>query len=122
MGKSKLGFLVIGAVLLVLTGLSGRSDARVEVGVGINIPVYTFPAPPPLVVIPGTYAYFVPDIDVDILFYRGYWYRPYEGRWYRARLYNGPWVFVAPRRIPRVLTELPPHYRSVPPGHRLIPY
>lgn len=88
----------------------------------VNIPAYTFAAPPPMVMIPGTYAYFVPDINVDILFYHGYWYRPYKGRWYRATFYNGPWVFVAPARIPRVLIGLPPDYRRIPPGYRRVPY
>lgn len=42
-------------------------------------PVYPFSAPPEVVVIPGTYVYFVPGINVDILFYHGHWYRPFGG-------------------------------------------
>jgi hypothetical protein len=124
MKARRLGFLAVGAVLLVLTGFSAQSDARVNVNIGINIPAYTFAAPPPLVVIPGTYVYGVPDIDLEILFYHGYWYRPYEGRWYRARYYNGPWAFLAPARVPSVLIGLPPdyYYRHIPAGHRRIPY
>jgi hypothetical protein len=114
--------LTIGAVFLILTGLSAQSDARVDVNIGINIPAYSFAEPPPLVVIPGTYAYFVPGIELDILFYHGYWYRPYEGRWYRSRVYNGPWAFITPARVPRILIDLPPGYRNVPPGYRHIPY
>lgn len=121
MKKEKLGFFIVGAVLFVLAGFSAQSDARVNVNIGINIPAYTFAAPPSVVVIPGTYVYVVPDIDVDIFFYHGYWYRPYEGRWFRARGYNGPWVFVAPARVPRVLIELSPDYRHhIAPGHRRI--
>ena len=122
MKTRKLGFLVVAAALLVLTGLSTRSEARVDVNIGISLPAFTFEAPPSLVVIPGTYAYFVSDIDVDFLFYHGYWYRPYEGRWFRARSYRGPWGFIVPARVPRVLIELPPDYRRIPPGHRVIPY
>ncbi len=122
MKAGKLSILVIAAALLVIAGFAEKSDAGVQVGIGINIPVFTFAAPPPLVVIPGTYAYVVPDVDIDILFYQGYWWRPYGGGWYRAGFYNGPWTLVAPARVPRGLLELPPSYRSIPPGHRLMPY
>lgn len=113
---------VIGALLLIVTVFLARSDARVDVSIGINIPAYTFAAPPPLVVYPGTYAYYVPDIDIDVLFYHGYWYRPYEGRWFRARYYNGPWVYIVPARVPRILFDLPPDFRSAYPYERAIPY
>ena len=115
-------FLIMGIVLMALIVFSAQSDARVDVSIGINLPAYTFAAPPPLVVIPGTYAYFVPGIELDVLFYRGYWYRPYEGLWYRARAYNGPWAYIAPARVPRGILELPPGYRHVPPGQRYLPY
>ncbi|MBI5641227.1 MAG: hypothetical protein HZA17_12465 [Nitrospirae bacterium] len=101
-----------------------KSDAGVNVNIGINVPLphFVISAPPHLVFIPGTYAYFVPDIDVDILFYHGYWYRPHEGRWYRARGYNGPWAYTPSHRVPRPLMQLPPDYRIAPPGHERIPY
>jgi hypothetical protein len=120
----KLGFLVVGAVLLVLTGFSAQSIAGVNVNIGIFAPppAYVVPAPPPVILIPGSYVYYVPDINVDILFYHGYWYRPYEGRWYRASHYNGPWVYLASSSVPHVLIGLPPDYRRIPPGHRRIPY
>ncbi len=91
----------------------------------VNVPPpseYTFPAPPQVAVIPGTYVYVVSDIDVDILFYHGYWYRPNGGRWYWGRSYNGPWFYLAPARVPRVMLELPPGYRRLPPGYHRIPY
>ncbi|HET6513743.1 MAG TPA: hypothetical protein VFG09_01165 [Thermodesulfovibrionales bacterium] len=111
MEKRKLGFFVGTAMLLVIGDFSAQSQARVDVSVGINIPAYTFPAPPPMVVIPGTYAYFAPNAEIDIVFYHGYWYRPYESRWYRARAYNGPWTYLAPARVPSVLIQVPPDYR-----------
>ncbi len=122
MRAARSGLLVIGVMFLVLTGFAARSDARVDVNIGINIPAFTFAAPPQLVVIPGTYVYFVPDIDVEVLFYHGYWYRPWEGRWYRARSYRGPWAFIAAARVPPVLIGLPPDYGHVGPGFRRIPY
>ena len=85
-------------------------------------PEYTFPSPPEVAVIPGTYVYVVPDINTEILFYHGYWYRPFAGRWYWARAYNGPWLYLAPARVPRVILELPPGYRRLPPGYHRISY
>jgi len=42
---------------------------------------------------PGTYVYVIPDIDVDIFFYSGWWWRPWEGRWYRSRYYDRDWIY-----------------------------
>ncbi len=90
-----------------------------EVGSG-SPPSYEM-APPPMAPVPGTAVYFVPGIDVDILFYGGWWYRPYHNRWYRARGYNGPWAFVRPGVVPPPLLSLPPGYRRLPHGYRPIP-
>ncbi len=90
---------------------------------GVNVPPpppYEFSAPPSVAVIPGTYAYVVPG--VDIVFYHGFWYRPYAGRWFWASSYNGPWVFLPPPRVPRVLLGLPPGFYHVPHGYPIIPY
>ena len=113
-----------GIFLLVLIGLSVESTAGVSVNVGIFAPppVFRIHTPPPMIVIPGTYIYTIPDIDVEILFYQGYWYRPHEGRWYRSRSYNGPWGYIDSPRVPRALYNLPPEYYRVPPGHERIPY
>ena len=111
----KIGKLVAGIIVasfLLLTGFAARSDA----GVGVNVrifappPAYVLPVPPPMVVIPGTYVYAVPDAGLNMLFYHGYWWRPYEGRWYRSARYNGSWAYVHPERVPRVVIELPPDY------------
>ena len=125
---------IIAALLLVLTGAATQSGAGVNVNVGeggvsvdlggegvnvnveSNLPANRFAAPPDLVVIPGTYIYMVPDIAVDVLFYQDYWWRPYEGRWYRSQDYNGQWSYVEPGRIPGGLRALPQDFR-----HRLSP-
>jgi hypothetical protein len=107
--------------LLLLMGFSGQSMAGINIGVNIPLPpIFAFPAPPELVVIPGTYAYFPPDVDFDIFFYGGYWYRPYDGYWYRSIGYDGPWVYIG--SPPPVLLRLPPYYRIITRGERRIPY
>jgi hypothetical protein len=124
-------FQVIAALLFILTGSAIQSEAGVNINVdeggvnvnvgdkGVNVsvvsnlPAIRFAAPPDLVVIPGTYVYMVPDIDVDVLFYQDYWWRPYEGHWYRSEDYNGQWSYVEPGRIPSGLRALPRDYRHL---------
>jgi len=124
--KRRILITVSPVVLLLILSLFGigKSAAEVNLSIGINVPLlaYTFHEPPPVVVVPGTYAYYVPNVDVDIIFYHGYWYRPHEGHWYKAAAYNGPWVFLAPAKVPRVLVTLPPDYRVRTVGHEHIPY
>ncbi|MCL5022434.1 MAG: hypothetical protein M1497_03545 [Nitrospirae bacterium] len=124
MKRGKVLLAVAGSLLLILTGLSARSSAGVHVNIGINIPLpaLVLPAPPSVVVIPGSYVYYAPDTDVDILFYHGYWYRPYEGGWYRARSYNGRWAYLPSSGVPRALMGLPHDYRGMSHGGRRIAY
>ncbi len=56
-------------------------------------PPIPFPAPPEVIVIPDTYVYVVPDIEGDIFFWDGWWWRLWEGRWYRSRHYDRGWVY-----------------------------
>ena len=115
--------LFIGALLLVLTGTGTQSEAGVNVNIGVNLPPYSFAAPPEVVVIPGTYVYMVPGIDVDVLFYQGYWWRPYQGHWYRSRDYKGGYRYREPRSIPRGLRSLPQDYRHrLSPGYERVPH
>jgi len=127
---SRLFLLFIVALFIVVTGSATSSEAGVNITVGDdgvnvtvggegvnvniepNLPAVRFAAPPDVVVIPGTYIYIVPDIDADVLFFQGYWWRPYEGLWYRAQEYNGQWSYVEPERIPSGLRTLPQDYRD----------
>jgi phospholipid/cholesterol/gamma-HCH transport system ATP-binding protein len=66
--------LVFGVLLLlVLAYQPAQAGVNVGVGVSVGLPVFNFAAPPQLAVIPGTYAYYAPDVDLDILFYGGRW-------------------------------------------------
>jgi hypothetical protein len=117
--------LLSALALFIYLGLAQPGIADAEVGININIappPFFAFPAPPEVLVIPGAYVYFVPDIDVDVFFYGGYWYRPYKEYWYRSRSYNGPWAHIDRKRMPPVILNVPPDFRHRPPGHNRIPY
>jgi len=105
--------LVIGTILLLLLGFSGQGMAGKRIGINIPLPpVFVFSAPPELVVIPGTNAYYCPDVNFDIFFYGGYWYR--------SASYGGPWVYI--ESAPSVFLSLPPNYRIIVRGERRIPY
>ena len=133
--------LAIAALLIVLTGSATQSGAGVNVNVrddgvhvtvggeGVNVsvapnlPAVRFAAPPDVVVIPGTYVYMIPDIYENVLFFQGYWWRPYEGHWYRSQDYNGQWSHMESERIPSGLRALPQDYRHrLSPGDKRIPH
>ena len=105
MRKLLLGTLLLALVLL----LPIPTMARVDVSVDISLPPIVFAAPPELIVLPGTYIYVVPDADADIFFYGGWWWRPWEGKWYRSHNYDSGWGYYRGR---------PSFYRSVPSGWR----
>jgi len=101
--------------LFLLVAFLVPYSARAQIGVSVNVnvpppPPIVFSTPPELVVIPETYVYAVPDVEADIYFSQGWWWRPWEGRWYRSRRYDGGWAYY--RSAP------PSFYRRVPPGWR----
>ncbi len=101
------------AALLFLSSF-GVGDARAGVSVNINLgpPPIVVAAPPEVVMVPESRVYFVPDIDIDVFFYAGYWWSPRGNRWYRARAYDGPWVHMAPSGVPRAVVYMPRDYRT----------
>ncbi len=117
--------IFVGTILLTNMGHSYKVIAQTNVNVGIKFPPpppLVIPTPPPVMVIPNTYVYFAPEVDADILFYQGYWYRPYKGHWYKSVDYKGSWGYIGPDRVPPALLHLPPNFRHVPPGHQHIPH
>lgn len=124
MTKKSLLIAFGGGAMYLMSGLFTPATSSAEVNVNINIPLpgLVIPAPPALVVIPGTYVYYPPDVQVDIFFYHGYWYRPHRGGWYISTGYNGPWRTVGPGRVPRSLINVPPTYRRIPPRHERMPH
>lgn len=101
-----------GTVLLGLMLISPASSmAGVNVSVGISLPpLIAFSGPPEVVVIPNTYVYAVPGVDVDIFFHNGWWWRPWDGRWYRSRNYNSGWSNYG--RAPKFYSQVPSSWRN----------
>lgn len=84
----------------------------------VRPPAPVFPLPPPIVfaeppetiVLPETEVYVVPNVEQDIFFYNGWWWRPWEGRWYRSREYASGWGFY--RGVPSWYGGIPLGWRD----------
>ena len=88
-------------------------DTRTGTDVTINIslpPAIHFSEPPQLIVLPETYVYVVPSVDVEIFFYDGWWWRPWQGGWYRSRNYDSGWGHY--RSVPSFYAEIPSGWRN----------
>ena len=110
--------LFLGTMLLVLMFVVPMPTmAGVEVGVGVALPppivVETPPAVVALPAAPGVYA--APDVDVDLFFWNGWWWRPWGGHWYRSRYYDHGWGYF--RNVPRFYSRVNPGWRGYYRGH-----
>jgi hypothetical protein len=120
--KSRTHIIAAGLISILMILLPMLGIARPPVVPPTPLPLLNIPAPPFVVLIPGIYVYFVPDVAVDLLFYHGYWYRPLADRWYRGTHYNGPWVGISRHRVPPALLNLPHDYHRLHPGYERIPH
>lgn len=104
--------LLLGAILLVTAmAVPGPTKAEVDVSIGISLPpAIVFQAPPEVIVLPDTSnVYIVPELEVDLFFWNGWWWRPWEGRWYRSRYYDRGWVYY--RSVPSWYFDVDPGWR-----------
>ena len=106
MKKLFFGTILLALVIVVPIPTMARADVNVSI---ILPPPIVFAAPPELIVLPETYVYVVPDVDVEIFFYDGWWWRPWEGRWYRSHYYNRGWGYY---------NDVPSFYFDIDPGWR----
>jgi len=73
--------------------LATPAVAQVHVDIGIR-----FPGPLPLVVVPDVPAvHYVTQGPAKLVLYGGQCWVFHNGRWCRARRYNGPWFGVSPQ-------------------------
>lgn len=106
--------LLLGSILLTLVivvPIPAMAEVNVNIGIGIPLPPpVVFAAPPAVVVIPDAYGvYVIPDIAVDIFFWNGWWWRPWEGRWYRSHYYDRGWAYY--NAVPRFYFDVDPGWR-----------
>ncbi len=85
--------------------------AGMNVDIHISLPpAIVYAEPPELIVLPETYIYVVPDIEADIYFHDGWWWRPWHGQWYRSRSYNSGWSYY--RNVPVFARQIPSGWRN----------
>lgn len=93
-----------------------RKTAPVGRGLGTRP---TLVVPPPVVVtatptwslIPGTAAYFSPEIEADVYLHGGVWYYRVDGVWFMGPSHTGPWKVTPGASVPETLTRIPPAWR-----------
>ena len=113
--------ILLGAMLLAWVAVFPiPTMAAVDIHIGIGLPPpppIVFRAPPAVVVIPDTDdVYAVPDVDADIFFWSGYWWRPWQGRWYRSRYYDRGWAYYD--TVPGFYFDVDPGWRGYYRNHR----
>lgn len=112
----------------VATAAPVHAGTNVNVNLGLPGPVVVAPQPvyveqpPEMVVIPQSSVYFAPGVRVDLFFYDNRWWNRRGDRWYRGNGYNGPWVAVGTRYVPRPVYRVPANYRTVYAHEKRVPY
>ncbi len=110
--------LLTGVMFLALLQITpDPALAGVNVGLSISLPSpLVFVSPPEMIVIPETYVYAVPGVEAEIYFYNGWWWRPWEGHWYRSRHYDSGWSYY--QRVPSFYGGIPTGWRNDYRDHR----
>ena len=102
--------ILAGLASLALSGCAGyRYGAEVEIGNAPPPPHLSFHSRPHYSVVSGVYVVDHDDFDADcdVFQYGGTWYAYYEGYWYRARTYNGPYAVVQIQSVPERIFRVP---------------
>jgi hypothetical protein len=117
--------LFVSTIVMVVASAGGfatPASAGVNVNINLGPPPIVAAEPPDLVMVPQTGVFFVPDRQLEVFFYGGYWWSLRGATWYRARAYNGPWGVIARPHVPRALIYMPRDYRGRYERERRIPY
>jgi len=106
----KLLFGTMLMALIVVVPLQTMAQVGIDIHIGLP-PAVAFQAEPDVIVLPDTdNVYVVPDLDIDLFFWNGWWWRPWEGRWYRSRYYDRGWVYY--RSVPIFYYDVDPGWRG----------
>jgi hypothetical protein len=110
--------LLFGAIFLALViSLPVPTTAQVSIHIGIPLPPpIVFSRPPEVVLLPHTGVYVAPDLAVDLFFFDGWWWRSWEGRWYRSQNYRSGWGYY--NGVPSFHGRVPSGWRDDYRAHR----
>jgi hypothetical protein len=105
--------LLFGAMLLALAiVVPVATMAQVDINVNVSLPPpIAFGAPPVVIALPDSNdVYVAPDINVDLFFWNGWWWRLWEGRWYRSHYYDRGWGYY--KNVPSFYFDVDPGWRG----------
>ena len=114
------------AALLASAAIPARSEAAVSVGVSLHVGdpyrglSLHFRSNPDMALIPASQVYYTRNCDHDLYRYGRSWYYVEDDCWYRSSSYNGPFVRIDVRSVPRQIWNVPTGYRRAwggPPAH-----
>jgi len=111
-------WIVCSAMAVSLPAAAPNAGAETSVSINMRVgdpyrgPSLEFRHEPDVVLVPDTRVYYVRDYDYDIYRYGSYWYFTYDGGWYRARRYNGRYVYIGYESVPRAVVMVPVKYRK----------
>jgi len=107
MKKVLLGIILLASVVMVPL----QTTAQIHIGFSIGLPPpIVFSRPPNVIVLPDTdYVYVIPDLDIDLYFWNGWWWRLWEGNWYRSPYYDSEWEYVGD--VPDFYYDIDPNWR-----------
>jgi len=101
--------------LAISVPIPTMGQVSVQIGIPLPPPIVV-PAPPEVVLLSGMGVYVAPDIAVDLFFWDDWWWRPWEGRWYRSRDYRRGWGYY--EGVPSFYGRVPPRWREEYREHR----
>ena len=111
MKRLLLGTMLLALAIVVPIPTMAAVDIHISFPLPPPPPPIIFPAPPAVIVIPDTDdVYVAPDIDVDLFFWNGWWWRPWEGRWYRSRYHDRGWAYYD--AVPKFYFDVDPGWRG----------
>ena len=82
------------------------------VGQTYSGPAITFSTQPTIETVPGSEVSYIKDTDYDMYRVGSDWYMNYNGNWYRASNYTGPYVVVETTTVPTAVISVPVNYRK----------
>jgi hypothetical protein len=126
----RLLFAVMFLASVMIVSLPAMAQVDIDVGDGLPVTSDYLEAPPAtreysetppatseyseapdVIPLPETdNVYVVSDLDIDVFFWNGWWWRPWQGGWYRSRYYSKGWGHYG---------GIPTFYYDVDPGWRV---
>ena len=103
--------LLVAIVAVGVAGSAGDAAARARFRIDFGFRPGVVVAPREMVMVPGTDTWFYPGPEADVFWDAGAYWAPWNGVWYRAPAWGGPWVVVESRFVPAHLVRLPHDYR-----------